>query len=137
MSIPNRTPPWWLNPYLFIGLAALCVPVAEMLLKRGAMATALRPTLLPGVGTSVLGSGWAWLGIVFYVASFICWLHVLRHVPLHLAFSLMGVVHVLVPLGSWWFLGETIGLCRWCGIALLVVGVVVIAGPAMHAEERL
>jgi len=134
---PSPTVPGWLNSYGVVWLGAVCVTVAEIFLKRGAMATAINHGFLPGFGTSALASGWTWVGILVYIASFGCWLQALRRMPLHLAFSLMSVVQVLVPLGSWWFLGETIGLYRWCGIALVLAGIVVIAAPAMRAEEQL
>lgn len=128
----SRKLPWWLNPYLAIVLAVLFVPAAEILLKRGAMATA---TNHGAVG--VLSSGWTWLAIGCYIANFVCWLHALRYLPLYLAFSLLSSTHALVPLGCWWFLGERIGACRWAGIAVVLLGIVVIAGPAMKAEQRL
>jgi drug/metabolite transporter (DMT)-like permease len=109
-----------------------------MLLKRGAMATAVHHDTVAGLlGVSVLTSSWTWLAIVCYIANFVCWLHALRYLPLYLAFSLLSSTHALVPLGCWWFLGETINPYRWAGIAVVLIGVVVIAGPAMRAEQRL
>jgi drug/metabolite transporter (DMT)-like permease len=125
-----------LRRFAFLGAAVVCVATAELLLKRGATATANVPGLVPGFGTGALLSKWTWLGILFYVSSFVCWVQVLRRMPLYLAFSLMSVVHVLVPLGSWWFLGETISLTRWGGIAAVLAGVVILAAPAMKAEEE-
>ena len=123
--------------YAHIGFAALCVTAAELLLKRGAMATANDPGLLGFLGVSVLVSGWTWLAMVPYTASFVIYLQVLRRMPLHLAFALMSIVQVLVPLGAWLFLGEHIGSRRWCGIFVVLTGVLVIAGPAMKSEEQL
>ena|ERR1043166_392626 len=126
-----RKLPWWLNPYVAMVFAVLFVPAAEILLKRGAMATAAHGS------ANVLTSSWTWLAIVCYIGNFVCWLHALRYLPLYLAFSLLSSTHALVPLGSWWFLGEQISLMRVVGIVLVLSGVVVIAGPAMKAEERL
>ena len=131
----SRKLPWWLNPYLAMVLAVLFVPAAEILLKRGAMATAANPEAVAAVG--VLAAGWTWLAIVCYIGNFVCWLHALRYLPLYLAFSLLSSTHALVPVGSWWFLGETISACRGAGIVIVLLGIVVIAGPAMKAEQRL
>jgi drug/metabolite transporter (DMT)-like permease len=131
----SRKLPWWLNPYLAMVFAVLFVPGAEILLKRGAMATAANPEAVAAVG--VLASGWTWLAIVCYIGNFVCWLHALRYLPLYLAFSLLSSTHALVPLGSWWVLGEKISMCRGAGIVIVLLGIVVIAGPAMKAEERL
>ena len=129
--------PWFLNPYLFLGLGALLASISELLLRHGADATKglADSSGLPGV--SALASWWVWLGIVTYILSFVCWLHVLRFLPLHIAFALMSVTQVLVALGAWTLLGEGISAYRWCGIALVLAGIGVIAQPLMRAEERL
>lgn len=117
--------------------AVLCVTVAELLFKRGAAAT-LDATAAPAIfGISVLASGWTWLGIVAYLGSFVAWLAVLKRLPLHLAFNLMSVSQALVPLGAWACLGEEISPRRWAGVALVLIGIIVIARPAMTSEEKL
>lgn len=126
-----------LHPYLLIIAAAFCVTAAELLFKRGAMATANDPAPLGIIGLSVLGSVWTWFGIVPYIASFLIWLHVLRRVPLHVAFSIMSITQVLVPLGAWWFGSEIISPCRWIGVLIVLAGIFVVARPAMKAEEQL
>ena len=47
------------------------------------------------------------------------------------------VVDILVPLGCWIFLGELISRLRWCGIALVVIGLALVAKPIAQIEERL
>jgi drug/metabolite transporter (DMT)-like permease len=47
------------------------------------------------------------------------------------------VVDILVPLGCWIFLGELISPLRWCGIALVVIGLALVAKPIAQFEERL
>ena len=120
-----------------VAVAAVCVTAAELLFKRGADATAHLPAAQTWLGLSVLASGWTWLGIIAYIASFLAWLQVLRRLPLHLAFSLMSVSQVLVPLGAWALLGEHLSLHRWAGIGLVLAGIIVIAQPAMASEEKL
>ena len=71
------------------------------------------------------------------ILSLVSWLYVLRLVPLSIAFPLSNVVHVLVPLSCWIFLGEQISTQRWCGIALVLLGLIVVAKPFARIEERL
>nr|MDQ6912323.1 EamA family transporter [Verrucomicrobiota bacterium] len=71
------------------------------------------------------------------ILSFVTWLYVLQQLPLSLAFPVTQVVHVMVPLGSWLVLGEAIGAIRWCGIALVVLGLFLVAKPVAKLEERL
>jgi len=71
------------------------------------------------------------------VLSLFCWLYSLRFVPLNIAYNVAGLIQVLVPLGSWLFLGEKIGLTRTCGILLVCAGVFIVARPLMQMEEKL
>jgi drug/metabolite transporter (DMT)-like permease len=62
---------------------------------------------------------------------------VLRYLPLSIAFPLAQSVHVLVPLGSWLILGENIVTLRWIGIALVSLGLAIVAKPVARLEEEL
>ena len=88
-------------------------------------------------GFGWLSSGWVWLGIAAILGSLFSWLYVLRTIPLSIAFAFAGAIHILVPLGSWFCLGETISAKRWLGILLVTAGVLVSAKPATAVEEKL
>jgi len=132
-------PKGWLNPYLHIALNGLLVTASELLLKYGAMQTVQSdmPLLHDILGIGTLGSLWVWAGIICYILAFVNWLHILRWVPLSVAFPLTGAVHVMIPLGSWLFLGEAVSPLRWIGIAMIITGIWFIAEPLMRAEEDL
>jgi len=136
---PPAAMAWYLNPYLHLGLNGFLVTASEILLKRGALATAQvgAPPWLTSIGIVTLGSWWTWAGIAIYIASFFNWLHVLRWVPLSIAFPLASVVHVLIPLGAWVFLSERVAPIRWAGIALIIAGIWLIARSVLEAEEAL
>ena len=124
---------WYLNPYLHIGFTVILSAAAQILFKAGSDNT-------PGgslLGVSSLGSPMVWLGIVCMIASLIVWLHALRFMPLIVAFSLTAATQVVVPLGSWLFLGEQISFVRWAGIFVVTFGVMIIARPLARLEERL
>ncbi len=128
----------FLNPWVQLGLEALLVTAAEIFIKVGATHTATAvgaPT--EWLGVSGLMSGWVWLGILCTILSFISWLYVLKHIPLSIAFPISNVVHALVPVGSWLFLAEAISLRRWCGIAVVLAGLVIVAKPVSSLEEKL
>ena len=65
------------------------------------------------------------------------WLVTLRKLPLTIAFPVANVVHILVPLSCWIFLGEAIVTRRWLGIALVLCGLMIVARPAAQLEEKL
>jgi multidrug transporter EmrE-like cation transporter len=105
---------------------------SQLLLKRGAGDEA--------AGTfnfGALGSVWVWGGIAAEIASLVLWLGALRTVPLSIAYNLSGATHVLIPLGCWAWLGESISPLRWLGIALVIAGVIISAQSAAAVEERL
>jgi undecaprenyl phosphate-alpha-L-ara4N flippase subunit ArnF len=130
-------PSGFANPWLQLTLSVVCVFVSELLLKRGASDTANPPQTWSWTGVTGLASPLVWLGIIFVIISFISWLYVLRYIPLTVAFPLSRVVDILVPLGCWFFLGEAISPRRWCGIALVIIGLAVTAKPVARLEERL
>ena len=126
-----------LNPWFQLVLSVFFVTTSEVFLKRGAVEA---PRLSEGVnwtGVSGLASPDVWYGILFVVASFISWLYVLRFIPLTIAYPLSNVVHVLVPLASWFFLNEHISAQRAGGIALVLLGVLIVAKPVARMEENL
>jgi drug/metabolite transporter (DMT)-like permease len=125
------------NPWLQLRLCVICVFVSELVLKRGATDIAEPESAWSWTGVNALISPLVWWAILLIIASFISWLYVLRYIPLTIAFPLSRVVDILVPLGCWIFLGELISTLRWCGIALVVIGLALVAKPVAQIEERL
>jgi drug/metabolite transporter (DMT)-like permease len=125
------------NPWLQLGLSVVCVLVSEFLLKRGATQVAEPDSAFSWTGINGLASPLVWWAILLIVVSFVSWLYVLRYIPLTVAFPLSRVVDILVPLGCWIFLGELISPLRWCGIALVIIGLALVAKPVAQIEERL
>ena len=140
VSVPldmTERPSGFGNPWLQLVLSVVCVFASELLLKRGASDVAEPNNALSWTGINCLTSPLVWWAILLIIASFLTWLYVLKYIPLSIAFPLSRVVDVLVPLGCWVFLGEMISVERWCGIALVVIGLATIAKPVAQLEERL
>ncbi|MEP6698131.1 MAG: EamA family transporter [Verrucomicrobiota bacterium] len=134
--MPNK-PTGLANPWLQLGLSVVFVTASELLLKRGANETANLAGSWGWTGLSALASPAVWLAIILVILSFITWLHVLRYLPLSVAFPISQVVHILIPICSWLFLGEVISHLRWGGIALVSLGLAIVAKPVARLEERL
>jgi len=130
-------PTGFANPWLHLVLSIACVTVYELLLKVGAAETAHLSQRWSWTGLTGLASLYTWVAIVFVILSLVTWLHVLRSIPLSVAFPISQVVHALVPLGSWLVLGESITNLRGCGIALVLLGLAIVAKPVARFEERL
>jgi drug/metabolite transporter (DMT)-like permease len=133
----NNRPSGFANPWLQLALSVVCVLASELLLKRGASEIADPDSAFSWTGINGLASPLIWWAILLVLISFVSWLYVLKYIPLTVAFPLSRVVDVLVPLSCWIFLGEIISVRRWCGIALVVIGLAVVAKPIARMEERL
>jgi drug/metabolite transporter (DMT)-like permease len=113
------------------------VTLSEVLLKIGAEETPAQGTVMDWLGLTGLGSLWVWGGIASLILSFLCWIYVLKHLPLSVAFPLTNVVHVTIPISCWLFLGEEISPRRWIGIAVVLLGLALVAKPVAVIDERL
>ena len=125
------------NPWLQLTVSVVCVFVSELLLKRGATDTADLESAWSWTGINGLASPLVWWAILLIIASFISLLYVLRYIPITIAYPVSRIVDVLVPLGCWIFLGEFISPLRWSGIALVVIGLALVAKPVAQIEQRL
>jgi len=134
--MPNR-PTGFANPWFQFVLNILGVVVYELLLKAGASATANPASNWSWIGITALASPFTWLAILVIVVDLVIWLYILRYIPLSIAFALSRTVDVLVPISCWLILKEAISPLRWCGIALVIIGLVIVAKPAAELEERL
>jgi drug/metabolite transporter (DMT)-like permease len=121
------------HPYLQLFISVALTAVSQIFLKIG-VDTEL---VTPWYSASNLFAFWIWLGILAVIGSLFSWLFALKSVPLIIAFNLAATNHIMVAIGSWLFLGETVSLQRWIGILLVALGVFFVARPAAHAEEKL
>ena len=128
---------WFVNPWVQLSICVLLATAAELLLKLGAAETADPTNAWSWTGLTGLRSGWVWWGVLASVVSLFNWLATIRKLPLTIAFPVGNIVHILVPLSSWIFLGEAILTRRWLGIALVLLGLMIVAKPAARLEEKL
>jgi multidrug transporter EmrE-like cation transporter len=63
---------------------------------------------------------------VVYVMGFGAWMVVLSRVELNVAYPVLAVSYVLIPIAGVLFFNETITPLRWLGIAIVLAGVVVV-----------
>lgn len=133
----SERPAGFANPWFQFVLNIIGVVIYELLLKAGASASADPSKSWSWFGVNALASPLIWLAIVVIVIDLIIWLYILRYIPLSIAFPLSRAVDVLVPISCWLILKEAISPLRWGGIALVIIGLIVVAKPAAELEERL
>ncbi len=66
-------------------------------------------------------------GFAAYGLSSLFWIVVLSKIDLSLAYPMLALNYVLVPLTACLFLGEQVPALRWMGIGVVIVGVVIIS----------
>ncbi|MBF2066464.1 MAG: multidrug resistance protein [Calothrix sp. C42_A2020_038] len=74
----------------------------------------------------LLFSPFFWIWFISYIVVTILWLVVLRTIPLSQAFPALGMTFALVPLASNRFLREKIVFSQWFGIAVIIIGVILV-----------
>lgn len=79
------------------------------------------------VGLKVFGNLKVLGGFAAYGISSLFWLAVLSEINLSLAYPMLALNYVLVPLTAWLFLSESIPPLRWAGMAVIIVGVIIIS----------
>ena len=62
-------------------------------------------------------------GLAAWAASTVCWLYVLRAVPLSRAYGLSSLTYLLVPIASVYLFGEHVRRLHAAGMILIVIGV--------------
>jgi small multidrug resistance pump len=111
-----------------VGFVLLATAIAlnatgQLLLKR---ATLERAT--GAVFRDVFLSPWFIAGAAAHGATMIVWLLALRKVPLTVAHPLTGAVFIIVPFASHLLWSEPLGPQRMIGIAVIALGIAVVAG---------
>ena len=113
-------------------ISVILAAASQVLLKLGANSHVAESW----VDLTQLASFWVWMGIVATIGSLFYWLSALRHIELNVAYNLSGLLHVLVPVGSWWVLAEKISGRQWLGISLVFIGVMLTAQTCARVESE-
>lgn len=73
-----------------------------------------------------------WLGISLLClgSAMLLWLSVLQRVPVGVAYPMLSLNFILVTLAARWLWHETITSRQWLGVALIVLGVLVLGRSA-------
>lgn len=106
-------------------LALLCqlfLVTGQLMLKRGMNATRLLPPPKARVFGSLAG------GVGLLGAWFFLWLGLLRNWELSHLFPFEGLNPALIVLGAGLFLKERVSVTGWIGIAMISLGVALVAG---------
>lgn len=121
-----------------------CMKFTDLLLVLAGVGLNAAAQLLLKAGASAVGaiSGWAALraaaptlalhpgilgGLSCYVISVVVWIVALSRVEVSVAYPMLSVGYVVNALLAMWLFGETVTAQRWIGIAVILVGVTLVA----------
>jgi multidrug transporter EmrE-like cation transporter len=120
------------RPLLLIVVSVLLGVLGQLLLKMGI--TQVGSLELEGelaglvkVGIRVFGNLKVIGGFAAYGISSLFWIAVLSKVNLSLAYPMLALNYVLIPLAAWLFLGEQIPSLRWLGVGIIIIGIIIIS----------
>ena len=105
--------------FWFILGGVLLNATAQLLLKAGpnAMPLGIRLAIEPHILA----------GLACYVISVVVWVVALSRVPVSIAYPMLSIGYVVNALAAWALLGEALTPMRMAGIAVIVVGVFMVA----------
>lgn len=66
-------------------------------------------------------------GLACYVVSVVVWIMALSRVEVSIAYPMLSVGYVVNALAAWYLFGEAVTPTRLAGIAIIIVGVFVVA----------
>ncbi len=105
--------------------------LAQLLLKS---ATRVSGTLVADDGTvswpaagALLGAVPLWCGLACYGVSVLLWLGALSRVPVSIAYPMLSIGYVVNAFAAAALFGEALSLAKLGGIALIVLGVLILA----------
>ena len=73
---------------------------------------------------------WVWAGLAIFAVSAVLWLFALSRASLSFAYPFAALGYVIIVAASILFLGEHVPPLGWVGVALIVLGILLIAQGA-------
>jgi drug/metabolite transporter (DMT)-like permease len=120
-----------MSPKLMIWISVALSALAQIFLKRGLTNLQVqgRGTAgLLGLAMGVVRQGFVWLWGLCFVAAMALWLAGLQKLDLSYAYPLVSLGYVLVTVLSAIFFHERVDGNRWLSVAVISLGVMLIAG---------
>ncbi|MGH8397914.1 MAG: EamA family transporter [Gammaproteobacteria bacterium] len=116
--------------FLLVITGVLLNAAAQLLLKAGVSRVGVIHLQL----NTILSAGWKLAfephilgGLACYVISVVVWILALSRVQVSIAYPMLSLGYVVVAVAAWLIFGETLGATRIAGIAVIIVGVYLLA----------
>ncbi|MBN3033036.1 MAG: EamA family transporter [Candidatus Saganbacteria bacterium] len=114
--------------YLIMAVSVGLAIAGQLLMKRGMISFGTFPVSQLAINViPMFLNPWVFIGLACFGLSSVFWLVVLSRMELSLVYPMVSVAYVVVALLSWYFFKENLTLVRWAGIAVIVLGVILIS----------
>ena len=103
---------------------------AQLLLKAGVKDVGviqLTPSTIFGAGLKLALEPHILGGLTCYVVSVVVWILALSRVQVSIAYPMLSLGYVVTAFIAWAFMGEAVNAMRMTGIAVIIVGVFLVA----------
>lgn len=107
-------------------LQSLLLAVGQLMLKFALNNMSAYHGFWNFIGTEITNWWWLGCGLTLTVAT-VLWMYIIKNYEFSVAFPLSCMSFVFGMIGAMLFLGETIPLNRWIGIAIIMVGSIFIS----------
>jgi multidrug transporter EmrE-like cation transporter len=118
------------NNIIIILLSIVMSSTAHVLLKKGMMTHASNGISSDGVFSLVwvvVTNVWVMGGMFLHVSALVIWLLALSKVDISFAYPFLALGYVLVSAMAWLWLGEELSQMRIIGLAVIVIGIFILA----------
>jgi len=119
-----------LSTFLFLLAGVMLNAGAQLLLKAGVRpigAISVEAATLLATSARLLMQWPILAGLACYVLSVGLWLVALSRVDVSLAYPMLSLGYVVNAVAAYWLFGEALGPLRCAGIAIILLGVFVVA----------
>ncbi|MHB1667987.1 MAG: EamA family transporter [Thiomonas sp.] len=103
---------------------------AQLLLKAGAETAGRFSFSLDNIWRAGLHFALQWqilLALMFYALSVGVWTLAMTRVQVSIAYPMLSLAYVVTAFAAWWLFGEALTAQKLIGIAIIIVGVIVVA----------
>ena len=116
--------------FLLVITGVLLNAAAQLLLKAGVQHMGVIKLQV----ATIVAAGWRLAfephilgGLACYVVSVVVWILALSRVPVSIAYPMLSLGYVVTAVAAWLLLGEALSAVRVTGIAVIIVGVYLVA----------
>ncbi len=82
---------------------------------------------IPSVGMQLAFEPHIVGGLLCYVVSVVVWIMALSRVEVSIAYPMLSIGYVVNAIAAWYLFGEAVTPIRLAGIAIIILGVVIVA----------